>query len=641
VITRGNGHAISIGFALNGLTYVAGLIGFLSVVRYIGISFSIGFAMILCVAFYFDYRKRYAVSRKVLNSALAVFVALNFLRISLDNFAAPLVETILILMAIKFLEEKEVRDYMQIYVLATFLLAGSALLSLDLQFLVNFSLLALLLPLCIVLLTFHAQMGGMTLTDKQLMQVVSRALLIPLFSIPVTVLMFAGLPRTGYPLLNFLNARGSTAGFTDHVTLGDISGIQENSSVILRVETSPIDPQMLYWRGIVMDYFDGKTWRGVGRSEFNEGAFRMEGRRVAQTIYLEPYGNKYLFALDRPVSLYYRDVRVSGDFTMNSGRDIDSRIRYNAVSVLSGYDGLMSVDRKNYLQLPASGLESVRLLAEKLTAGRSDEAAALSILHYLRDGRFRYSLSDLPVTSSPIEDFLLTYRTGNCEYFASSMAVMLRMTGTPARMVGGYRGGVYNPLGGYYLITQNNAHVWVEVYINKKGWVRMDPTPAAVGIAPGGQPGLALKLRLMLDAMNYFWNSVVISYDLNRQVSLIAELKNAVRAPHVDMSAITGSAVLLTLVVISLAAIVIGNLRYAKRRSTEARIIRRFAKIMKKHGYERGATEGLQEFAARIENPSLREKVTVFASEFEGVYYRDKAMTKSDQAGLMRMLDDI
>ena len=74
----------------------------------------------------------------------------------------------------------------------------------------------------------------------------------------------------------------------------------------------------------------------------------------------------------------------------------------------------------------------------------------------------------MPLTTHPVEDFLFKYRYGNCEYFASAMAVMLRMSGIPSRLVGGYRGGYYIEVGKYYLIPEKNAHVWVEAYIDNK-----------------------------------------------------------------------------------------------------------------------------------------------------------------------------
>ena len=637
-----DGYTISIRAALNGLTCVAGLISFLSVVRYVGTIFSLGFVFIFITAFYFDYRRRYAISRRVLNIVLVIFIILNSLRITLDSFAAPIVETLLILMAVKFLEEKKTRDYMQIYVLSTFLLAGSALLTLDLQFLISLVLLAFLLPLCIVLLTFYSQENGMTLSNVELSSVVSKALLIPLVSIPMTALMFLILPRTGFPLLDFLNAGGGTTGFTDHVTLGDISNIQENSAVILRVETEPVSEGMLYWRGIVLDYFDGTSWRSLDKERERRSNFNLKGKKVYQTIYLEPYGNKYLFSLDKPVSLNYRDSQFFDDLTVRTRQDIDRRIKYSAVSVLSDAEGQESIDTRKYLRLPPGDFGKVVKLAREVTAGKSGEEAARAVLHYLRDGQFAYSLRNLPVTAKPIEDFLFNYKYGNCEYFASTMAVMLRTSGIPSRLVGGYRGGYYNDLGGYYLVAQNNAHVWVEAYFRNKGWVRMDPTPGAItAFTDSSRKGILLRIRLFSDAMNYYWNFMIISYDLNKQISLIDGFKNAVKSPRLDAAALKSFAAR----AIVLLAVLFGSVallyRMVRRKPPERRMIDNYTKKMRKYGYERTMSEGLQEFAAKIEDPRLREKAHVFAAEFEGLYYRDKGMTRDDLARLKRLLDDI
>ena len=632
---------MSIRGALNGLTYVAGLISFLSVVRYVGIIFSLGFVSLFFAAFYFDYRRRYEIPRRILNIVLVIFVLLNSLKITLDNFAAPIVEALLILMAVKFLEEKKTRDYMQTYVLSTFLLAGSALLTLDLQFLVTLVMLAFLLPLCIVLLTFYSQESGMTLTNIEFLSVVSQVLLITLVSIPMTALMFVILPRTGFPLLNFLNAGGGTTGFTDQVTLGDISNIQGNAAVIFRAETEPVNEDMLYWRGIVLDYFDGTSWRSIKERELLDN-FKLQGQKVHQTIYLEPYGNKYFFALDKPVSLNYRGSQFFDDLTVRLRQGITLRTKYSAVSVLSDVEEQESINTGKYLQLPPGDFGRVMKLVTEVTAGKSGEEAARAVLHYLRDGQFAYSLRHLPVTARPIEDFLFNYKYGNCEYFASTMAIMLRISGIPSRLVGGYRGGYYNTLGGYYLVEQNNAHVWVEAYIRNKGWVRMDPTPGAIGaFANGSQKGILFRIRLFFDAMNYYWNSVIISYDLNKQISLFTGLKNALKNPRFDSTALnslTARAFVLLAVLCGVGALIY---TFVRRKVLERQIVDKFIKKMRKYGYERTVSEGLQEFVAKIEDPGLREKAHVFAYEFEGLYYRDKRMTRNDLARLKRLLDDI
>ena len=92
---------------------------------------------------------------------------------------------------------------------------------------------------------------------------------------------------------------------------------------------------------------------------------------------------------------------------------------------------------------------------------------------------------------NPIEDFLFRYRSGQCEYFASSMVLMLRSQGIPARLVTGFLGGEYNPFEGYYIVRDNNAHAWVEAYLAGAGWRIFDPTPPAGRPAAGGEGALA------------------------------------------------------------------------------------------------------------------------------------------------------
>ncbi|MGO9380273.1 MAG: transglutaminaseTgpA domain-containing protein [Dissulfurispiraceae bacterium] len=642
VLNRG-GYKISIRTVLNGLTYVVGGISLLSVIKYVGMLFSLGFVFIFITAVYFDYRRRYEISRKVLNIVLVIFIIINFFRITLDNFAAPVVETILILMAVKFLEDKRARDYMQIYALSTFLLAGSALLSMDLQFLVTLVLLAFLSPLCFVLLTFYSQQDDMSLTRAELQSVVSKGMLIPLVSIPLTALMFVILPRTGLPLLSFLNAGGVTAGFSDHVTLGDISSIQENATVILRVRTEPVAEDMLYWRGIVLDYFDGTSWKRLDTDPEHRSNLKLTGKKVYQTVYLEPYGNKFIFALDKPVSVNYRDVLFSDDLTLRSRWDINGRVRYGAVSVLSNnVDGQEGVDTKKYLQLPRGDFGKIVNLVRELSVGKSEEETAQAVLQYLSGGRFAYSIRNLPVTAKPIEDFLFTYRYGNCEFFASTLAVMLRTAGIPSRLVCGYRGGYYNTLGGYYLVTQNNAHVWVEAYLRNKGWVRMDPTPAVISASTGSnRKGNLSRIGLFFDTINYFWNSMIIGYDLNRQISLFTSFKNVFRSAWIDVTALKFLAArAFVLLAVSFGAVAL-LYRLIRRKAPERRMIDKFTKKMRKYGYSRSMSEGLQEFTAKIEEPGLREKVHVFTTELEGLYYRDKGMTRDNLARLRRLLDDI
>jgi hypothetical protein len=125
---------------------------------------------------------------------------------------------------------------------------------------------------------------------------------------------------------------------------------------------------------------------------------------------------------------------------------------------------------------------------------------------------------------NPIEDFLFRYRSGQCEYFASSMVLMLRSQGIPARLVTGFLGGEYNPFEGYYIVRENNAHAWVEAYVAGLGWQIFDPTP------PAGRPGEAgegswLLAQQAWDFVLFRWDRYVLTFGLYDQLQIFSGLR--------------------------------------------------------------------------------------------------------------------
>ncbi len=143
--------------------------------------------------------------------------------------------------------------------------------------------------------------------------------------------------------------------------------------------------------------------------------------------------------------------------------------------------------------------------------------AALRSWHYTLDnpsGR----------AANPLEDFLDRTQAGHCEYFASAMALMLRARGVPARVVNGYRLGPWNPEGGYFRVTQDQAHSWVE-YWDQGQWRVADPTPAAPTLGSDGGSGLAL-LSSWADALRYRWDRYVVRFSDQDQVEGFGWLRN-------------------------------------------------------------------------------------------------------------------
>ncbi|PMP96015.1 MAG: DUF3488 domain-containing protein [Thermodesulfobacterium geofontis] len=460
-------------------TYFAGLLSFVVLFGKISYSFYVFTFLLFLASIYLEYRKIY-IKRVFINAFAILLVILKFYNVSLEIVLQPALEVLLFLQSLKFLEEKKFRDYMQIYLISVFILAGSTLISFNIIFLVYLFIYILLLNTSIIFLTYYSQDKEITLSERVLIRIFLKTSLIPLLAIPFTALFFIILPRTDFPLFGFLNKEAKAkTGFSENVRLGEVSEIQEDNSVIFRAKTKKLKDELLYWRGIALNFFDGKTWISTKTKKIQEEII-LKGLPVVQIIYLEPYGDRYLFGLDKPYDINYQygftKPSKSENLTFNLPIPVVSRIKYRVISILTEVIPEKNVDRELYLQLPQNISSKIKTLAFSLK-GKTDEETADKILKFLRYGDYRYSLKDLPVSQNPLEDFLFNYKYGNCEYFASSMAVLLRLNGIPSRLVAGYRGGIYNEAGGYYLVRQGDAHVWVEVFIRDKGWVRYDPTP--------------------------------------------------------------------------------------------------------------------------------------------------------------------
>jgi hypothetical protein len=622
--------------AVKAITYAIALTGFISVAWHIGAVYCAVFALMAVIAGYGDFKSGRHMPRWALNAAAIAVIAFSLYRLNLDDIVVPIVEGLLILLVVKLLEEKKFRDYMQIYVISMFLLAGSALLSLNMIFLLYFFALYFLAAVSIVFLSYYSQDEYLSISRQSAMKILTGALLIPLIAIPMTLMLFIILPRTQYPLWNFLNqGSGAKTGFTDNIELGGVFAIQEDSTIIMRVAMPQVNEQYLYWRGIVLDHFNGTSWSRKGYEHKKAGVlFQPSGQSIAQTIYLEGYENRYLFALDKPFKIDVKDAALSRDLTITLPKQLEHRIKYTVLSVLSDRIAEKNFSAESYLQLPAISNE-IKELSKKLTDGKKDYEAAHSINNFLKNGEFRYSLDTLPVSKHPIDDFLLNRKYGNCEYFASAMAVLLRSSGIAARMVGGYKGGYYNPVGKYYMVPQKNAHVWVEAYIDGQ-WLRFDPTP---GYGNSGKQ--LLKLQFLFDSINYYWNAFVINYDFKKQTSLFTKIGSGLKnfkKPNLKFLISKETIVYLFAAAITAGVVLIAYHFIFRRKSPEERALLFFLKRLEKKGYKKAKTEGLEEFTARIDSAEIRKQAVSFVTEFQRYFYKDANILPKDLKRLKDML---
>jgi transglutaminase-like putative cysteine protease len=360
------------------------------------------------------------------------------------------------------------------------------------------------------------------------------------------------------------------SGFTENVRLGEIGRIKLSRSLVMRVRVDgdPARAEMVRWRGIVLTAFDGRHWYTAShaadvvtaqpdgsyvfpaRDGDQRPAMGMVAAAVAPfryTVLLQPIGTNALFFAAQPVSASGGlDGEISqGDLPMRRGYLVidatgsifrpaagDMAVRYEGVSDLPLYPAAaLRQDsasyplnlRLTYLQLPQLDPRILALAAKIIAGARTPYDKAAAIENYLH-ANYGYTL-DLrgDPGADPLAYFLFQRRAGHCEYFATAMAVLLRVTGVPARYVTGFLPGEYNDVGGDYIVRASDAHSWVEVYFPSYGWIPFDPTPP-------GEPrshGPMDRVSLYFDWLQYNWGEWVVNYDYGHQLTLAHTLEHS------------------------------------------------------------------------------------------------------------------
>ena len=482
----------------------------------------------------------------IVTIAYAAFFVADYFLLSRD-FLAATVHLLFFLAVMKILTAKSNRDYLYTAVIAFLELLAAAILSINLNF---FLFLALYLLFAIAALTsgeIRRSIGRSTVTarggSKSFYARLSLlSALVTLGILTLTAGLFFILPRTAEAALSRLLAHGVfLPGFSNQVNLGDIGEIQTSSRPMMHIRmesAQAVGP--MKWRGAALIDFDGKRWTNPSRKPeiipvenghvvLAPPGLPPPGRRINYHVELEALENDTLFFAGTPEIL---DLRVpvlyrSETSSFRLGHAVPQGFPYDVYSLLDDPPErapvlypppvLRLAERELYLQLPALDSRIGELARSFAAGGVGDLARARAIERHLRSA-YGYTL-ELPdrEVADPLANFLFVRRKGHCEYFASSMAVMLRSLGIPSRLATGFQSGLYNPVSELWLVRASDAHSWVEAWIPGYGWTTFDPTPAdpsANGLA------LLTRLALYLDAAETFWQEWVVTYDLARQGTL-------------------------------------------------------------------------------------------------------------------------
>jgi protein-glutamine gamma-glutamyltransferase len=450
---------------------------------------------------------------------------------------------LLVLMAaVKLLETRAARD-LTVLVFISWFLVYAALLR-DQGLLQLPWLLASAFLTTVALLRVHA-----SATSAPVRHVVRQGATLLLLALPLALLLFLLFPRLPGPFWGLDAGASARTGLGDEMTPGDVSELSASGEVAFRVRfygATPA-PEQRYWRGPVLHEFDGRTWRRPQAQAFPQQAVAFAGAPIPYRVTLEPHARRWVLALDLPSQWPTEQVVQSYDFTLLSARPIASVAAFDLVShpaYVAGPELPLTLRRKD-LSLPGDG-SNPRTIAWGRALGARHGAQpgpiVREVLTRFRDEPFEYTMRPPRLARNAVDEFLFDTRKGFCEHYASAFTVVMRAAGIPARVVTGYQGGEFNPFGGYLIVRQSDAHAWSEVWVEGRGWVRVDPTAAvaperirgglidAVG-ADEPVPGrlreasaLWLRLELGWDAVNDFWNQRVVRFGARDQLRLLERL---------------------------------------------------------------------------------------------------------------------
>ncbi len=487
----------------------------------------------------------------ILTLLYIVFYIVDYFFLS-RGFLAASVHLVLFTMVVRLFSLQKTRDHYMLAVLSFLMVLAAAVLTVSSIFLISFAGFLLVAVITFVLMEMrHSVASEQTHALDPRVATPSRRMAYGLMAIaPALMLMimvgsfliFFFLPRVSSRYLSaYTPTSDVSTGFTDRVQLGRIGQIQQSATPVMHIEIQN-DVQGAYdlkWRGIALSNFDGRMWSNSYEQTqlrpSSDGTYRLAtspvpsvaaGRPIHYRVLMEPLGTNVYFLADRPRSVtpYSRAISMDGGgavFNIDSEHPItryegDSQLIQPDVDDLRQASNLAPPFMERYLVLPPLDARIPKLAEEITAAHNSNYEKAVALEQYLST-HFGYTL-ELPRTMprDPLANFLFERKKGHCEYFASSMAVMLRSLRIPSRIVTGFRGGEFNDLTGQYVIRASDAHSWVEAYFPGTGWISFDPTPT--GSIPT-RTGWS-RMQLYMDAASSFWREWIINYDSNHQRAL-------------------------------------------------------------------------------------------------------------------------
>jgi protein-glutamine gamma-glutamyltransferase len=492
---------------------------------------------------------------------------------------------------------------------------------------------------CVALLLITTTLIGFSAPQRAYRDNLRTAGLLLAHAAPAALVLFLLFPRVQGPLWGLpQDAYAGMTGLSDTMSPGNLASLAQSDAIAFRAEFQGSSPPsgLRYWRGPVLWNFDGRTWTLGPNYLVDFTPPRGGSATYRYEVVIEPHNRHWLFALETAAMLPER-ARISHDGQLISTSPVRARLRYDLASVIapepeSDNEGNL----RRALRLPAGfNPRATALAAQWRAESVGDEAVLARAIQFLRQGRYAYTLEPALLGSHSVDDFLFVTREGFCEHFSSAFVFLMRAAGIPSRVVTGYQGGELNPVDNIITVRQSDAHAWAEVFLPQRGWVRIDPTAAAVpgrvesGLARAVPQSAALPLMMRpqlewlrgvrdrWEAVAHKWNVWVLGYNPERQRELmtLAGIRDA------DWRSLT--AALFSFLGVMTLFLLAWSLRRLARPDPVQRAWRAFCQKLAKRGVERAAHEGPRDYAARAARaiPAARTSILRIGALYIGLRY--------------------
>ncbi|MDK9557739.1 DUF3488 and DUF4129 domain-containing transglutaminase family protein [Marinobacter sp. M216] len=591
---------------------------------------------------------------------ISVYVATVRGRFSVDTAASFFVLAV----GLKWLETRSSRDFYVLFFILVYLSTVNFLFHQEIHWtLVNLAAIAALL-VGLQVLNAPDFPGAMKASWRRLGLLLAKTL-------PIVVFLFVFFPRMS-PLWSVPLVSGEArSGISDTMRPGDISSLAQSSERAFRVTFGGEMPAYRdrYWRGLVLDYLDGETWRQVagggyqrpGRVALDGGVGDLGPRQY--DVLLEPTDKRWAFALENSRAVSANVVEESEDL-FRFKRPADTSVRYRLEREATenrGATSLPPAEARRYLQLPATGNPRARDLADDLRRRLTDSEVLQALLTRFREQPYFYTLRPPQMPDNGIDTLLFDAKRGFCAHYAGATVFVLRAAGIPARVVVGYQGGDRGAGGDYLIVRQYDAHAWVEAWIEGRGWVRVDPTAA---IAPDriesglreavAEEGSFLEddwtspqryndipiiqwASLQLDRINYQWQRWVVGYQGQSQMDLMSRLPGGFGLKELGYlsAGIVGAGLLVAGLMSA------WQVRMGERRDAFRRIVDTWHLLCFRAGVPVRTGETPTALAERLgrAEPAVAESARLFARTVNSHYYSDNPTEgRDDQLQRLRRL---